>query len=67
MQCSLNSLTDAQTRYATIELEMLAMVWTVHKCGYYLKGLQTFEHVTDHRLLTPIISNYTFNVENLRL
>ncbi|XP_045133033.1 uncharacterized protein LOC123517147 [Portunus trituberculatus] len=38
------------------------------KCGYYLKGLQTFEHVTDHRPLISILNSYTLDaVENPRL
>lgn len=68
VQCGSRFLTDAETRYATIELEMLATVWAMHKCGYYLKGLQTFEHVTDHRPLIPILNHYTLDaVENPRL
>lgn len=68
VQCVSRFLTDAETRYATIELEMLATVWAMHKCGYYLKGLQTFEHVTDHRPLIPILNHHTLDaVENPRL
>lgn len=68
VQCGSRFLTDAETRYATIELEMLATVWAMHKCGYYLKGLQMFDHVTDHRPLIPILNNYTLDaVENPRL
>lgn len=68
IQCGSRFLTDAETRYATIELEMLATVWAMHKCGYYLKGLPTFDHVTEHRPLIPIINNYTLDaVENPRL
>lgn len=68
VQCGSRFLTDTETRYATIELEMLATVWAMHKCGYYLKGLQTFAHVTDHRPLIPILNSYTLDaVENPRL
>lgn len=65
VQCTSRFLTDAETWYATMELKMLAMAWTMHKCEYYLKGLQTFEHVTDHRPLVPILNHYTLDaVEN---
>ncbi|XP_050705846.1 uncharacterized protein LOC126991139 [Eriocheir sinensis] len=68
IQCGSRFLTDAETRYATIELEMLAAVWAMQKCSFYLKGLHHFEHVTDHRPLIPILNNYTLDaVENPRL
>ena len=68
VQCGSRFLSDAETRYATIELEMLAAAWAMHKCSYYLKGLHHFEHVTDHRPLVPILNHYTLDaVENPRL
>ncbi|XP_064085372.1 uncharacterized protein LOC135200694 [Macrobrachium nipponense] len=61
-------LADAETRYATIELEMLAVSWALTKCCLYLKGLPTFTLKNDHRPLVPIINSYTLDmVENLRL
>ena len=38
MQCGSASLTPTQTRYATIELECMAIQWTIQKCSYYLRG-----------------------------
>ena len=68
VQCGSRFLSDTETCYATIELEMLATVWAMHKCGYYLKGLHHFEHITDHRPLIPILNHYTLDaVENPRL
>ncbi|XP_064100793.1 uncharacterized protein LOC135211412 [Macrobrachium nipponense] len=61
-------LADAETRYATIELEMLAVSWALTKSCLYLKGLPTFTLQTDHRPLVPIINSYTLDmVENPRL
>ena len=36
IQCGSRSLTPTQQRYATIELECLAIVWAKQKCDYYL-------------------------------
>ena len=48
IQCGSASLTPTQTRYATIELECMAIQWAIQKCSYYLPGLPTFEVWTDH-------------------
>ncbi|ROT64583.1 hypothetical protein C7M84_017472 [Penaeus vannamei] len=40
VQCGSRFLTDAESRYATIELEMLAASWAMGKCRLYLAGLQ---------------------------
>ena len=65
IQCGSRFLTDMEARYATIELELLATVWVTFKCGYYLRGLQILEHVTDHCPLIPILNSYTLDaVEN---
>ena len=68
VQCGSRFLTDAETRYATIELELLAVVWAMSKCRLYLSGLQNFTLITDHRPLIPILNHYSLDaVENPRL
>ncbi|XP_066961762.1 uncharacterized protein [Macrobrachium rosenbergii] len=68
VQCGSQFLTDAETRYATIELEMLAVVWSMSKCRLYLAGLQNFTLMTDHRPLIPILNHYSLDaIENPRL
>ena len=68
VQCGSRFLTDTETRYATIELELLAVVWALNKCRVYLIGLQTFTVMTDHRPLVPILNHYSLDaVENPRL
>ena len=42
-------LSEAESCYAVIELEMLAVAWAVIKCKIFLAGLQTFQIITDHR------------------
>ena len=59
-------LSDAETRYAVINFEMLAVVWALHKCRLYLSGTK-FEIVTDHRSLVPILNYSLDQIENPRL
>ena len=65
--CGSKALTDTQTRYATIELECLAIMVAVKKCDFYLRGLPLFEVVTDHKPLIGIFQKEIFNLENSRL
>ncbi|XP_076028441.1 uncharacterized protein LOC143017536 [Oratosquilla oratoria] len=68
VQCGSRFLQDVETRYSTIELELLATVWAMQKCKYFLLGLQDFTHITDHRPLLPILNTYTLDcIENPRL
>ena len=68
VQCGSRFLADAETRYATIELEMLAVVWAMSKCRLYLSGLQHFTLMSDHRPLIPILNHYSLDaIENPRL
>lgn len=68
IQCGSRFLTDAETRYATIELELVAAVWGMQKCRLYLLGLQSFDLVLDHKPLLPILNAYTLDaVQNPRL
>ena len=67
VQCGSCSLTDTQRRYATIELEMLAIVWAIRKLDFYLRGLPTFEVWSDHRPLEGVFTKEIFSIDNPRL
>ena len=68
IQCGSRFLSDAESRYATIELELLAVAWACKKCALYISGLQRLEVVTDHRPLIPIINQKSLaDIENPRL
>lgn len=68
VQCSSCFLKDAKTRYATIELEMLTVAWTMSKLKLYLFGLPNFILMTNHHPLIPILNSYTLDaVENPHL
>ena len=61
-------MSDTESRYATIEVKLLALTWAANKCSIYLKGMQHLEILTDHRPLVPIPSKkYVQDIENLRL
>ena len=68
VQAGSRFLSDAESRYATIELEMLAVCWATLKCKIFLSGLQHFSVITDHNSLLPILNSYRLDVvENSRL
>ena len=61
-------LTDAESRYAVIELEMLGVAWAIQKCKYFLSGMQHFHVITDHNPLVPILNSHRLDeIENPRL
>ena len=68
VQCGSRGLSDTESRYAVIELELLAVVWALKKCRYFLLGLPKFDIITDHNPLVPILNEHTLDsVENPRL
>ena len=51
-----------------IELECLAAAWAIKKCRQFIQGLHTFNLITDHRPLVPILNEYSLDkLDNLRL
>jgi hypothetical protein len=52
------NVVQAGSRYAMIELECLAAAWAMRKCHQFLEGLPSFQLVTDHRPLIPILNDY---------
>ena len=54
VQCGSRFVTDTESRYAMVELELLAIVWAVKKLRVYLAGLPQFMVLTDHKPLLPI-------------
>ena len=68
IQAGSRFLTDTETRYAMIELEMLAVAWAVKKCRIFLEGLSQFDIITDHRPLITILNKHHLGkIENPRL
>ena len=67
IQCGSRSLTGAETRYATIELELLACLWGVQKCRHFLLGHPKFAIVTDHKPLVGLDAKPLHDIANNRL
>ena len=67
IQCGSCSLSQTQQRYATIELECLAIKWAVNKCDFYLPGLPAFTVQPYHRPLVGIFCKQLHKFENARL
>ena len=68
VQAGSRFLSSAESRYAMIELECLAAAWAMFKCRQFLEGLPTFDLITDHRPLVPILNEYALDkLDNPRL
>ena len=68
VQAASRCLTDAESRYAVIELELLAITWAIWKCRVFLTSMQQFDVITDHNLLIAIINHHRLDeIENSRL
>ena len=67
VQAGSRFLSPAESRYAMIELELLAIVWAAKKTTSFITGVQ-FELMTDHKPLIPILEHYSLSqIENKRL
>ena len=68
VHCGSRFLTDVETRYAVIEVELAACLWACKKCHMYLAGLPQFDIVVDHRPLVSILNcKRLADIENPRL
>ena len=61
-------ISEAEGRYAMIELECLSAAWAMSKFSQFLEGMSRFELVTDHKPLIPILNEYSLGkLDNPRL
>ena len=61
-------ITDTESRYAMVELELLGVVWAIRKCRIYLQGMPKFDVVVDHKPLESILNNQTMDmIDNPRI
>ena len=68
VQAGSRFLSDPESRYAIIELELLAVSWAIIKCNVFLAGLPHFAVLTDHHPLVPILNSHRLDeIENPRL
>ena len=61
IQCGSRSLSSAETRYATNELEGLAIYYAINDCKFYLQGAN-FTVITDHR---PLVGTFTKDLQDI--
>ena len=66
IQCGSRSLSSAETRYATNELEGLAILYAITDCHFYLMGTK-FTVITDHRPLMGTFNKDLQDIPNARL
>ena len=60
--------TAAETRYALVEGEMLALQWALHKTSHYTLGCPGLMALTDHKPLLGLIGRLDVgDIENPRL
>jgi len=64
IKCGSRALTPAGSRYATVELEALAIQYAISSCRHYLLGGPAFRVVTDHKPLIQMFSKPLSDVEN---
>ena len=66
--CGSRFLSDVEARYATTEIELLAVLWAAQKCSLYLLGLPRVSLLVDHQPLLPIINTKSLEqIHNPRL
>ena len=53
-------LSDTKNKYATIELELLAVVWGLHNFRLYIYG-KPIKLLTDHQALEPLFKRNQSN------
>jgi hypothetical protein len=64
--CGSRSINPAETSYAAVELEALAVKYAVEKCRYYLLSMQKFTVWSDHRPLLGIWHKQIDKIGNAR-
>ncbi|WP_416879652.1 reverse transcriptase/ribonuclease H family protein, partial [Litorimonas sp.] len=52
--CGSRRVSPTESRYSMTELELMAAWFAVEKCSYWLKGLDSFQILTDHKCLVDI-------------
>ena len=68
VQAGSRCLTDTESRYTVVELELLAVTWAIWKCRVFLMGMQHFDVITDHNPLISILNNHRLDeIDNPRL
>ena len=65
--CGSTGLSSAQSRYSVIKLKLLAVVYALSKCRFYLQGIRVVNILTDHRPLVDLYKKPLTEIANARL
>ena len=60
------TLTDPEKNYAQIEKECLACTWACEKFDKYLRGMENFQIITDHKPPIPLMNTKSLDEVPLR-
>ena len=61
-------ITETESRYAMVKLELLGVVWAIRKCRTYLQGMPKFDVVVDHKPSESILNDQTMEmIDNPRI
>ena len=66
VQCGSRALSDAETRYAVCELEMLAICWSLLKCRHWILGFDGLVVVTDHSALVGVFHKDILSIQGFK-
>ena len=67
LECGSATLTPAQRNYSIVELELLAVVWSLEKCEYFTKGAPLITVLSDHASLAGLERRDLSQIYNGRL
>ena len=68
VECGSRFISPTESRYAMVELELLAVVWAIQKLRLYLLGLPHFRVITDHKPLVGILNKQSLDaIDNGRI
>ena len=67
LQCGSTTLSETQKGYAIIELELLALVWSLEKFSYFLHGAHDIKIFSDHAPLSGLEKKDLSAVSNQRV
>ena len=62
VQAGSRFITETESNYAMVKLELLAIVWVMRKYRIYLQGLPNFELIVDHKPLESILNTQTLDM-----
>ena len=64
LQCVFVALTPAQRNYSIVELEMLAVVWSLEKWEFFTKGAPGIAVLSDHASLVGLEKRDLSSISN---